>query len=198
MENRLDSLTQKIYQEGIEKANQEGENIIENAKKEAEKIIKQAKDDAEQIRKSADKDAEEANRNTIASLKLASTQAISSLKQQIKELVTAKVLSEPTKQLFVDQVFLKELILSVSKSWDPKEAIVLSFSPSMEEKVNKAFESSIKKEIENLSITFDKRLANGFKITPQKGSFQITFTDQDFIEFFKPFVRDKAEKILFD
>jgi V/A-type H+/Na+-transporting ATPase subunit E len=198
MENKLDNLTQKIYQEGIEKANVEGEKIISNARNEAEMTIRQAKEEAERIKNNGEKEAEEIKRNTMASLKLAGTQAISSLKQQIKDLLAVKILKEPANQLFVDASFLKELILSITKNWDHKEGITLNFSPSMQDKINKAFEASIRKEIENLTITYDQRLTNGFTITPQNGSFQITFTDQDFVEFFKPYVRDKAEKILFD
>jgi V/A-type H+/Na+-transporting ATPase subunit E len=198
MENKLDNLTQKIYQEGIEKANREGEKIISNAKAEAEKMIREAREEAELIRKNGDRESEEIKRNTMASLKLAGSQAISSLKQQIKDLLALKILKEPASQLFVDAGFLKELILSITKNWDPKEGVTVQFSPSMEAKIDKAFEASIKKEIGNVKINFDNRLTNGFRITPENGSFQITFTDQDFVEFFKPYVRDKAEKILFD
>ena len=43
MENKLDILTQKLYNEGVDKARQEAENIINQAKQEAEKIIADAK-----------------------------------------------------------------------------------------------------------------------------------------------------------
>lgn len=197
MENKLDSLTQKIYQEGIEKANQERDDILNNAKTEADRIIKDAKKEADQIKTKAQDEAEELKRNSMADLKLAGNQAISSLKQQIKDLLVVKILKDPTKEIFVDTNFLKELILSITKNWDHKEGITLSFSPKMQEKIDKAFENSIKKEVKDLNITYDKRLTEGFRITPKNGSFQITFTDQDFVEFFKPFVRDKSEKILF-
>ena len=44
MENKLDILTQKLYNEGVDKARQEAENIINQAKQEAEKIIAEAKE----------------------------------------------------------------------------------------------------------------------------------------------------------
>ena len=198
MENKIDNLTQKIYQEGVDKAQQEGDRIIGNAKTEAEEIIRAAREEAENLKKSAEKEAGEINRNTMASLKLAGNQSISSLKQQIKDLLAVKILAQPLQELFVDTSFLKEIILSIAKNWDPKEGVTLAFSPSMEDKIDKAFEASIRKEIPNLQITYDGKLSNGFSIVPEKSSFQIKFTDQDFIAFFKPFVRDKAEKILFD
>ena len=51
--------------------------------------------------------------------------------------------------------------------------------------------------LKNRVVLFDKKLTNGFKIIPEGSSFQITFTDNDFIEFFKPFLREKTEEILF-
>ena len=49
MENKLDILTQKLYNEGVDKARQEAENIINQAKQEAEKIIADAKAKAAQM-----------------------------------------------------------------------------------------------------------------------------------------------------
>ena len=42
MENKLDILTQKLYNEGVDKARQEAENIINQAKQEAELFIRVA------------------------------------------------------------------------------------------------------------------------------------------------------------
>lgn len=198
MENKLDTLTQKIYQEGIDRANDEKEKLLNQAKEEADQIKKQAQQEAEKIKKTAHDEAEELKRNTMADLKLAGNQAISSLKQQIKDLLVVKILEKETKDLFVDSKFLKELILSITKNWDQKEGLDLTFSDDLNDKIDKSFENSIRKEIKDLEINFDKKLASGFRIVPHNSSFQITFTDQDFIAFFKPFVRDKAEKVLFE
>jgi len=198
MENKLDTLTQKIYQEGIDRANDEKEKLLNQAKEEADQIKKQAQQEAEKIKKTAHDEAAELKRNTMADLKLAGNQAISSLKQQIKDLLVVKILEKETKDLFVDSKFLKELILSITKNWDQKEGLDLTFSDDLNDKIDKSFENSIRKEIKDLEINFDKKLASGFRIVPHNSSFQITFTDQDFIAFFKPFVRDKAEKVLFE
>ena len=53
MENKLDILTQKLYNEGVDKARQEAENIINQAKQEAEKIIADAKAKAAKITSSS-------------------------------------------------------------------------------------------------------------------------------------------------
>jgi V/A-type H+-transporting ATPase subunit E len=41
MEDKLQVLTEKIYSEGVTKANEEASKIIDDAKKEAESIVEQ-------------------------------------------------------------------------------------------------------------------------------------------------------------
>lgn len=67
MENKLDILTQKLYNEGVDKARQEAENIINQAKQEAEKIIADAKAKAAQM--NADTETEVSNLKKRPSLK---------------------------------------------------------------------------------------------------------------------------------
>ena len=52
--NNIETLTQKIYQEGVEKANQEAEEVKQKAKEEASQIVENAKKEAADIKKSAE------------------------------------------------------------------------------------------------------------------------------------------------
>ncbi len=49
MENKLDVLTKKLYEEGVDKANQEAEKIIANAKESAAKLVAEAEAKARDI-----------------------------------------------------------------------------------------------------------------------------------------------------
>ena len=55
MENKLQELTEKLYAEGIDKANQEADEIRRKAEEEADEIKKQAKKEAESIVQDAKK-----------------------------------------------------------------------------------------------------------------------------------------------
>ena len=48
-DNKLDILTKKIYEEGIEKAQHDANDILEKAKKDADNIIKEAEAKANQL-----------------------------------------------------------------------------------------------------------------------------------------------------
>jgi len=197
MQEQLDELTNKIYQEGVEKANKDAEEILTKARSEAERIVENSKKEAEKILKNAEEDSGKLKRNTEADLKLAGNQAISSLKLQIKELLSAKILNQPVGELIVNPDFLKEIILSITQNMNQNQGFEIKFSKEMEEKLDQAFENSLKKEIKDLKIDQDGKFAKGFRIEPKGDTFQLTFTEEDFINFFKPFLKEKTEKLIF-
>ncbi|MCD4698471.1 MAG: hypothetical protein K8S16_19770, partial [Bacteroidales bacterium] len=63
MTKKILELTEKIYNEGVEKAKKEAEVIIANAKKEADNIINSAKNKEKNIAEQAQKQADELKKN---------------------------------------------------------------------------------------------------------------------------------------
>ena len=184
MENKLQELTSKIYEEGVAKANEEAEKIISDAKKEADEMRKKAKKEADRILEDAEKGAKELKKNVESEVKLSARQAISTIKQQITELVTAKAVDESVKEAFKDKEFLKKIIELTIKNWSPgKEAYDLNLLlPSADKKIlGEYFEKKEKDLLKGtLEIRFDDRMSAGFKIGPGDGSFFVSFTDEDF------------------
>lgn len=43
MEKKIQELTDKLYQEGVERGNEEAQRLIENAREEAKKLLKMLK-----------------------------------------------------------------------------------------------------------------------------------------------------------
>jgi V/A-type H+/Na+-transporting ATPase subunit E len=197
MQHKLDQLTQKIYQEGIDKAKDEADKIRQEARQEAKEILESARQEADDIRRQAEENASQLRRNTKADLKLAGQQAISSLRQRIKELLVAKVLDAPARELILDKDFLKQLVLEVTRHWDDAESVELQISEKLRQQMDNTFEQSLLSSVEGLEITYNKRLSQGFRIQPKEGSYQLTFTEEDLKEFFKPFLQQKAEQIIF-
>jgi V/A-type H+-transporting ATPase subunit E len=196
--NNIENLTQKIYQEGVEKANQEADDILQKAKDEAAQIVEKAKKEADDIKKSAEDDAAQLKRNTEAEIKLSAQQAVSQLKQNIKELLSGKILGESTGKLFADADFLKQIILETIKNWKQDEGVELYLSEDLQEKLGDAFENSIRKEVKNLEVKPNSRLEKGFRISQEGNAYQITFTEKDFEAFFSPLLKERAQKIVFE
>lgn len=196
MENKLQELTQKIYSEGIEKAKSDAVSIVQDAQKTAEEIIKKAQQDAADIAKKALDNATEVKRNAESEIRLASKQAANKLKQQIVEMVTLKAIDAPVKETLKDKKFVGTLIQKVIDNLGTNGTLVL---PKADEDAITDFfnEQTVAELKKSLQIDFDRNMKAGFKISPKEGNYTISFTDEDFANYFKGFMRPKTIQLLF-
>ncbi len=203
MQKKLQELTEKLYQEGVDKANEEAEKIISDAKKQAEEIKSKAEKDADKTIKDAEKQAEEIKKNSLNELQLAAKQSISDLKQRIAKLVEINAVDKELEKAFDDKEFSKNLILTVVKNWDPKNESQVDLKILLPEKQQKEFESFFKSKAKDvldkgLEIDYSDNVKGGFKIGPKDGSYLISFADKDFDNFFKSFLSPRLIKMLYE
>lgn len=196
MENKLQELTKKIYDEGIEKARQEAAVILENARRQADETTQHARREAEEILNQANQKAEEIQRNAQSEIRMSSKQAISALRQQIASLITARVTDEPVTEAISDKAFIGSLISKALENFNQNAALVL---PAADEKsLEKYFGSRLNQVITSgVDVTFDDKIKGGFKIGPKDNSYVISFTDGDFQAFFRSFMRPRTINLLF-
>jgi len=202
MQNKLQQLTEKIFKEGISKGNAEAEKIINDSKKQAEDIIVKAKKEADKIINDAKKKSDEIKSSSEAEFRLSSKQTINALKQQITELINGEIVGTSVKKVFEDKDFIKKLIETSIKNWQPasnEDADLTILLPEKQEKeiqqyFTKSVNDLLKKGIE---IRFDADVKSGFQIGPKNGSYKISFTEEDFINFFKQYLRPRLIKLLF-
>ncbi len=202
MENKLQELTEKLYAEGIDKANQEAEEIKQKAEQLADEIKKQAIKEAESIVQDAKNEAEEIKKNLESELKLSTNQAVTALKQKISNLITAKVIDKPVEEAFSDSDFIKESVEKAIENWNPGQGgsadLAILLPGKTEQKLRSYFQSKeneiLKKGFE---VNFDDNLKNGFMIKPVEGGFKISFTDEDFKNFFKAYLKPRSSEYLY-
>ncbi len=203
MQNKLQELTDKLYNEGLSKGKQEAEEMVASAKAKADQIIAKAKGEAEQIIASSEKDAEELRSKVNNDIKLASTQTISFVKQQVENAVITKVINDPVKSALSDVEFVKSMITKVVSAFDAANPqskgldVILPADAQSElfDFVKNQIGKSLKGGIEVKSV---KGMANGFKIAPKDSGYQISFTESEFSNMFGEFVRPATKKILFE
>lgn len=118
MENKLDVLTKKLYEEGIGKANQEAEKIIAEAKAKAESLISDAEAKAKDIQNEAMAEAENLKKKAVSEMALSARQAITALKQEITGLIVGKVSGEMAKEAFKDAAFVQGMVVDIIKKWN--------------------------------------------------------------------------------
>ncbi len=200
METKLQELTDKVYKEGVEKAQKEAEAILNAAQQKADAIIADAQQQAAQIAQKAAQNAEETRRNAASEVKLASTQAIGALKASIENAVTLKVVDAPVKETFADQDYVAQLIKTAVEGFAAKGQTDLKVI--LPEADLKALSQRVKKSLSaELAKGLDFEAGNvksGFRVSPRDGGFFISFTEEDFRNFFRAYVRQSSAQMLFD
>ncbi len=200
--SKLQELTDKIYKEGVEKANNEARQIIAKAQQESETILKAAQKEANEIIEKAGQRSNEIRKNVQSEVKLASQQAISSIKQKIVNLITAQVVEQPVTKAFEDTEFLKKIIVQAIENWKVADSEHVELSillpKKQEEELQQYFLQNGNKLIKGgLEVNFEESMKGGFKIGPKDGSFKISFTDDDFENFFKTYLRPRTIRVLY-
>ena len=202
MQDKLQELTDRLYNEGLSKGKQEGEELVQKARSEAEGIIAQAKAEAERIIAQANKEAEELRTKVAADVKMAATQSISVTKQEIEQMVVAKSATEGVNANMGNADFVKELILSVVKAFNPQnaspvaldlilpEALKAQVEPFVQNEISKQFKGEVK-------VDYSKKMNGGFKVAPRDGGYVLQFSDEEFTQLIANYLRPATKKILF-
>lgn len=203
MQTKLQELTEKIYSEGVEKANEEAKKIEAEAKKKADDMLERARSEADKIRKEAEKEAEDLKKNSLNELQLAARQAISDIKQKVASLIEYKAIKPEVKGAFKDVEFTKDIIETLVKNWDPKSNEAVELSVLLPDEKKKEFEEFFKTKAQDIlgkgiEIEFSDSVKGGFKIGPKDGGFLISFGEDDFENFFKAYLRPRLIEILYE
>ncbi|MCK3684488.1 V-type ATP synthase subunit E [Maribellus sp. YY47] len=201
MADRIEEITQKIYNEGVVKAREDARIIISEATSKAAEMVNEAKRQEAEIIGKAQQNAEEIKKKTEVELQLAARQFISALKQKINGLITTQQTENQIKEAFKDQAFIKEIILTTVQNWKQDDgADLLVLLPEKKRKELAAFFDAKAMEVMNKSVEVrvDPQIESGFRISPKNGSYFISFTDTDFINYFKRYLRERTQRLLFD
>ena len=200
MQNKLQELTDKLYNEGLSKGKQEGEEILAKAKVQAEEIVAKAKAEAAAIVAAANKDAEDLKTKVQGDLKMAAAQSVAATKKDIETLVVTKMTDAEVKNALTSADFVKDVILSVAKGFTTEDATDLELV--LPESLKKELEPFVKSELGKVlkggvEASFTKKIAGGFTIGPKDGGYFISFTEETFNALISEYLRPATKKILF-
>lgn len=202
MQNKLQELTDKLYNEGLSKGKQEGEAILADAKLKAEQIIADARKEAEAIIAGAGKEAEELKTRIAGDIRLAATQSITVTRQEIEALIVSRIADKEISSALTSADFVKDIIGTVARTFNPAADEPSDLEAVLPESMKKELEPFIKKELSsimkgNIDITFSKKLSGGFTIGPKDGGYFVSFTDTTFRELITAYLRPATRKFLF-
>ena len=198
--DKLQELTQKLYEEGLSKGKEEGEAILAKAQAEAEKLLAQAREEADAIVEKAKKEAQDYRSKIEGDVKMAATQALQATRADIEQLIVAQAIDKPVATALSSEEFLKGIITAVAQRFSAQESQDLALV--LPENLRKGLEPFVQNELaktvgKGVEAAFSKKIAGGFKIGPKDGSYFISLTDESFRSLIGEYLRPATKKILF-
>ena len=200
MENKLQQLTEKLYNEGLSKGRAEAEALRIQAQKEAERIVADANEKAQAIVAAAERSAAQLKTNTENEMRLAATQLQSALRQQIERMVQMEVVMPQVAQAWRDNSFIKELAVSVVQAIGPETGLSVVLPENRGEELVGAVRQALAERFgaENgIEVVTDARVRVPFRIAVKEGGYYVSFADGDFDALFQSYLRPKVAELLF-
>lgn len=200
MPDKLQELTDRLYNEGLSKGREEGEVLLARARKEADEIISKARSEAEEIVSSARKSASELKSKAESDIKMASAQSLQATKQDIENLLVKSVVDAKADKALKDPDFIKEIIRSVAGKFSASEGVEISLllPASMKKDLEDWVKGELSKTLsKGVKAEFSKKIAGGFSIGPKDGSWFIDLSDDTFKSLIAEYLRPVTRKLLF-
>lgn len=201
MSDKLQKLTDQIYRDGVGKARSEAEALLREARERGEGIVRKAEAEAEAIAEKGRREVEALRFKAEAELTSAARQTESALKQRAVTFLVNGVLHEEVGRSLRDEALLSKLILKAMDTWAASGEVPnlsLMLSGALERDFLLDLQAALKSHIDQgLSISFSDKTRSGFKFESKDGTYNFSFTDKDFEEFFRSFMKEKTRTILF-
>ena len=196
MESKIQELTYKLLQEGVERGNAQAEAIIAQANEQAKQIIEAAQAKGAEIEAQAKKDAQALNDHTKSELKMYNAQALNALKTEIANVVNANVVKDAVKEITGDKDFMNNFVLKLAEKWGAQEDLVISTADaaSLKALFAKKAKALLDKGLKIEQVNGQK---TAFTIQPADGSYKVNFGDAEFEDYFKSFLRPQLVDMLF-
>ena len=197
MNDKLQELTDRLYQEGLSKGREEGEKVLREAREQSDRIIAEAKASAQAIIADAENQAADLKSKVESDLKMASAQALQATKKDIENVVVARISDASAVS---DPAFLKKVITEVASRFSAQESADLALI--LPESLKAELEPFVKGELAKVlgagvEATFSKKVAGGFVIGPKDGSYFIDLSEASFKTLIGEYLRPVTRKLLF-
>ncbi|MCR5070759.1 MAG: hypothetical protein K6A62_02380 [Bacteroidales bacterium] len=200
MSSKLQELTEKLYNEGLSKGKEEGEQLLARARSEAESIVADARKQAEEIVAAAGKQADDLREKTASDVKMASAQCLQATKKDIEDLLVGAISADSINKALSDPDFLKKIITAVAERFSTSESadLALILPASLQQELEPWVAGTLAQALGSApKAQFSKKVAGGFSIGPKDGSWFVSLTDETFRELIAEYLRPVTRKLLF-
>lgn len=202
MQNKLQELTDKLYNEGLTKGKAQAEELKAKARTEAEQIIAQAKEEARQIISQARKEAQDLKSKTESDIKMSASKSLSAIRNGIESMLVSKMLKANVSQAVSNPKLIEELISTIASSFNSQSAQAVELDAILPEKMKEDINAYVKSSSSSLfnsgiDFKFSKDIDAGFQIGPKGENYMISFTDKDLENVISQYLRPITKNIIF-
>lgn len=200
MENKLQQLTEKLYNEGLSKGRADAEAMLAKAHADAEKIVAEAQDKAKAIVADAEKSAVQLKANTESEVRLAAGQLKSALRQQVEGMVQMQVVTPQVSEAWRDNSFIKELAVAAVQSIGPENGLGVVLPENRGGELVEAVKNALAERFgaeSGIEVVTDAKVRVPFRIMVREGGYYVSFSDADFDALFRSYLRPKVAELLF-
>ena len=198
--NKLQELTDKLYNDGLSKGREEGERLLEEARSQAGEIVAKARKEAEDIVSEARRQADDYSQKVKSDLKMAAAQSFQATKSDIENLIIGKFAGEEVKSTLSSADFVKQFLQAIAEKFSTDDASDLSvvLPASLQDELEPFVKGQLSKVLgKEISASFSKKLSGGFTIGPKNGGYFISMTDETFNELITEYLRPVTKRLLF-
>ncbi|MBL7068789.1 MAG: V-type ATP synthase subunit E [Candidatus Omnitrophica bacterium] len=197
MATELDSLIQKIKEEGVEEAKKSSRDIIADAERKAKEIIDGAQKKKTAIVEDGEREAANLKKSGEAALRQASRDSLLSLRREV-----IKLFDNITKREISQALSSKDLQGIIVKTIENfKKGEEINIEVLLDKKEKDALEKTLLQALKNdlkKGVTFkvSSSIKNGFRVGEKGKNFYYDFTDEAVAEAFSLYLNPKITKIL--
>lgn len=196
MNNKIQELTDIIYNEGVAKGQAQANQLVEQAQLQAQSILDNAGKEAARIVADAEKSAKAHADNVSRELKLQSQQVLEALKSEIATVITDRIVNDAVKGFCANQETFNSLILEIAGQWDGVQPPVIATAQA--ESLKAYFMTKAKELLDaGLEIRQIGDRQAFFSIQPADGSYKLDFGQQELEAWLKSILRDQLVEVLF-
>lgn len=194
MDNKIQELAEKIYKDGVEKANSEAEQIIAKAEAQGRETIDRAKSEADRIISTAKDETDRLRSQSETEVKNMVGGAQDALQLKINSMINSAAVTKGVDKAFANPQVLYGVIVEMAKSLSGKVEISTSDARALED----YFKAEAKEVLDQgVKITEVAGKPASFDITPEGADYKVNVSKESFTEFFKEFMRPRMREILF-
>lgn len=200
MDNKLQELTERLYNQGLSKGKEEGAQILENARKEAAAIIAAAKEEAKAVKEEAQKKADDLKSKAESDIRMASSQSLQATRKDIENILISGIVGPKTEAALTSPDFIKDIIKAVAEKFSAEQMsdLELVLPESLKSQLEPFVAGELSKAIgRGVKADFSKKIAGGFTIGPKDGGYFISLTDETFKDLICEYLRPVTKKLLF-